>query len=130
MLRNLLNPVIACSSWGHATEAFLLKSTSMECYYGGYRTQAIPNPTGDLSCFSISELQKKVPVPFNVLVADCKGCLELFFKENPTFAKTFRLVLLEQDYPKRCNYQFVRTHLSKSSLKEVRSGHQNVWMRL
>ena len=66
---------------------------------------------------------------FNTLVADCEGCLETLFDENPRLYKDLRLVIFEKDYPDKCNYDKVIENLKKNNYKELVSGFHSVWKK-
>jgi hypothetical protein len=62
-------------------------------------------------------------------VADCEGCLEKFFDENPNFYDELRLFMFERDYPETCNYPKIERELIKRGFKPILTGHQNVYER-
>jgi hypothetical protein len=63
--------------------------TNLEDCLGGYGSTFIEQPDSTISSYTIKEIQQKYNFKknFNVLVADCEGFLEIFFKENPNFFK-------------------------------------------
>ena len=61
--------------------------------YDGYGATAIENNDSLIPSYSLEEIINKYKLQFNVLVADCEGCLCDFFKENPIF-----ITKLENDY--------------------------------
>ena len=79
--------------------------SNIESYHGGYGSTFIYNENSKIPSYTLDEIKKKYNLKFNVLVADCEGCLEVFFDENPTFINDLRLIMFEADYPDKCNYE-------------------------
>lgn len=103
----------------------------------GYGTTSIKQDDSLLDTFTLDYIQSKYDLKFNVLVADCEGFLETFFNENPTILHNLRMVIFEADCPHTCNYDKIRTILSKNGLVEIvaldyltHEKFQNVWKRM
>ena len=77
----------------------------------------------------MGEINEKYNLPFNVLVADCEGFLEVFFDENPEFYDNLRLIIFEEDYPEKCNYDKIKNKLLEKQFINLVEGHQNVWIK-
>ena len=58
----------------------------------------IPKGWYPIKTMSFSTLLELHPIPFNVLVCDCEGCLYPILKDEPTFLDGFEKVLLENDF--------------------------------
>ena len=56
---------------------------------------------------------------FNTLVADCEGFLEYFFDENPELYTQLDKIIMEEDYPQKCNYELLYKNFHKSGFKHV-----------
>lgn len=95
----------------------------------GYGTNQIESDLSNLPHFTFKQVQDMVDTPFTALVADCEGCIEHFFKENEEILKTLRIIMLEEDFPEKCNYNSVKELLKKHSFKEVKQGFHCVWTR-
>lgn len=74
---------------------------------------------------------------FNVLVADCEGCLCNFFKENPNLLNSLELIIFEKDNPLQCNYDELTTLLNKNFelIDKIQfhideQNHYEVWKRV
>lgn len=106
-----------------------LDLTNLEDYHGGYGATFIENGETMIPSFSLQEVKKKYNLEFNVLVADCEGFLETFFDENPDFYSGLRMIIFEEDYPEKCNYDKIRNTLTQQGFSCLESGHQNVWTR-
>lgn len=63
-------------------------------------------PISDIYC-----LEKRFNVSFNTLVADCEGYLEEFFLQNTNLFKRLDKVIFEEDYPDKCDYQWIKNQL-------------------
>lgn len=66
---------------------------------------------------------------FNVLVADCEGCLEEFIQDNMDFVRQLRLITFETDFPELCNYQNVVNILQGMGFHCVEQGFHMVWVK-
>ena len=60
--------------------------------------EEIPEGWFPIDTMSFSSLMEITPIPFNVLVCDCEGCLYNILKDEPTFLDMFNKVLLENDF--------------------------------
>lgn len=67
--------------------------------------------------------------PFNVLIADCEGFLETFYRENTEFFKQLRLVMFERDFPQNCDYDFIVKELLTLGFKEEVGGFHSVFIK-
>lgn len=96
--------------------------------FDGYGTKSKPDELSTIKNYSLEEIEHKYNLKFNVFVADCEGCLEDFFSENPNFPKNLRLIIYEKDYSKHCDYDKIEKNLEKN-FKHVIKGEQNVWIK-
>ncbi len=97
--------------------------------YGARSVEATDTDSGDPPSYTLEQVKKKYNLKFNVFVADCEGCLEKFFDENPNFYDELRLFIFERDYPETCNYPKIERELVKRGFKPILTGHQNVYER-
>ena len=103
--------------------------TNLDCYHGGYGSTFIYNENSKIPSYTLDEIKKKFNLKFNVFVADCEGCLEVFFDENISFLKDLRLIMFEEDYPDKCNYEKIRRLLLQHNFKAILTGFQNVYIK-
>ena len=96
----------------------------------GYGSTTVKNDKSKIPHYTLNEIKQKYNIKFNVLVADCEGCLENFFEENPSFYKDLRMIIFEKDYPNNCNYKKIENNLKNNKFKCLESGHQNVWEKI
>jgi hypothetical protein len=101
----------------------------LDCHYGGYGATFIESNETNIPSYSLDEIKTKYNLKFNVLVADCEGFLEVFFDENPEFYHDLRLIIFEEDYPDKCNYNKIKNNLKEKKFKNLLDGHQNVWIK-
>jgi len=85
-----------------------LNLTNLQFTYGSTYEE---DNNSNIDCFTLDEIQKKYNIKFNVLVADCEGYLEEFFDQNPELYNNLRLVILEEDYKEKCNYNKIYDEL-------------------
>jgi len=97
--------------------------------YDGYAATAVEKKNSTIPSYTLTEIQKKYKLKFNVLIADCEGCLESFLDENSFLYNNLRMLIFEADYPDKCNYDKIRQNLSKFNFKNVLNDHQNVWIK-
>ena len=97
--------------------------------YSGYGTTSFEDELSDIPSYSLNEIKKKYEIDFNVIVADCEGCLGNFLKENLSVLDNIRLFIFESDYPEKCDYNQIKEKLSLKGFVEILSGHQNVWIK-
>lgn len=95
----------------------------------GYATHAVAAETSE-GTFSVADATEAAGIDsFNTLVADCEGCLETFFAENPTFVESLHTVAFEADRPDACNYASIVAMLKTNGFSPVVIGFQNVWIK-
>jgi FkbM family methyltransferase len=64
---------------------------------------------------------------YNVLFADCEGCLCPFLAEYPDVLAKLRLVIFERDQAQVCNYENIDKLLIQNMFTRKQSGFINVW---
>lgn len=106
-----------------------MELTNLDDWFGGYGSTFVYNESSNIPSYTLSEIKRQYNLNFNVLVADCEGFLEVFFDENPGFYNDLRLIIFEADYTDKCNYDKIRTELTKRNFKALLTGHQNVYLR-
>jgi FkbM family methyltransferase len=83
----------------------------------------------DIPIYKLKDIQKKFNLKFNVLVADCEGCLENFFNENEFILSQLYKIIYEMDRNSSCNYDNIKELLYKNKFINLVKGHQNVWIK-
>ena len=94
-----------------------------------YGTTSIETDETNISSYTLSEIEQKYNLKFNVLVADCEGFLETFLDENPQLYTELDLIIFEADYPEKCNYEKIKTILRTNKFINIVNGFQNVWVK-
>lgn len=95
----------------------------------GYASTAVEDSNTSIPSYTLEEIAHKSNIKsFNVLVADCEGCLEDFLNENENFCSNLRLVIYEADGG--CNYNYIEKLLVDCGLDHVVKGFQNVFLRV
>ncbi len=105
-----------------------LDLTNLDNYYG-YGSTFIENSNTKIPSYTLNEIKKTYNLKFNVLVADCEGFLEVFFDENPELYDEIRLIIFEEDYREKCNYNKIKYELRKRNFTQLLEGNQNVWVK-
>lgn len=49
---------------------------------------------------------------------------------NKYFINSHRLIIFKSDRPQICNIKLIRTFLEINKFEELKTEHQNVWMRI
>lgn len=98
---------------GHATRA-------IDCTDGS----DIPTPS-----ITLDEIVTHHGFDFNVLVADCEGCMEDFVSNHKDFVRQLRFVTYEQDFPELSNYTTVANILMECGLTRIQDDFHSIWVR-
>jgi len=78
---------------------------------------------------SLENLQNKLGIKFNVLVADCEGFLETFLNENNILYEQLNKIIFECDRGDVCNYDSIKSELIKNNFKLIENGFQCVFIK-
>jgi len=100
---------------------------NLNVYKGGYGSKSYEDSNSTIKSYTLENYDSQYN--FNVLVADCEGFLEQFINENKDFIKKLRLIIFEADYPKECNYKYIRQFLKHNNFKEIIKGQQNIFIK-
>jgi len=85
----------------------------------------------DVPSFSLDSIEQATGLKFDTLVADCEGCLESFFEENPHMYQQLKMITFEHDMPSKCNYNAVKSGLLKAGFVKIHDRHDfhTVWKK-
>lgn len=87
--------------------------------------------TIDIENITTDEFFKTYTMKFNVLIADCEGCLLSFINENIYLLQQLDLIIFEKDNEINCNYDDVADILQKHNyikIDDVLNNFQQVWI--
>jgi FkbM family methyltransferase len=102
----------------------IISKTKQSIYLSDYSTYTTNDESGNIQIYDLWQLQKDYNLEFNVLVADCEGCLSTFFHHYKEFFKQLRLVIFEMDRPESFNYKkFINLLLDMGFKCEVNGFH-------
>jgi FkbM family methyltransferase len=65
------------------------------------------------------EIKNNYNIDFNILVVDCEGALFYILKENPNFLKTFKKIIIENDFVDINHKIFVDKEFIKNNFERV-----------
>ncbi len=90
-----------------------ISNKNKKIVYDGYGTRIIDDNNSNKNDKQISydEFKKYFPQSFNVLVADCEGCLEEFLDIMGGDIHFLKKIIFEEDQPNICNYQKIKEKL-------------------
>lgn len=78
-----------------------------------YSTHSVEDNNSDIEIFDLPDIN------FNTLIVDCEGYLEIFYNENKPLFHKLEKIILEEDMPQICNYQYVFDELKKLNFELV-----------
>jgi FkbM family methyltransferase len=100
----------------------IISNTNKKKIDDGYGTHYIDNDSTEnntTNIISYDEFKKLHPFEFNVIVADCEGCLGEFIKNMGNDFNKINKVIFEADYPKLCNYNEIIENLKNNGFTMV-----------
>jgi hypothetical protein len=92
----------------------------------GYGTRYIDNNyTSDATnnIISYNEFKKLYPLDFNVIVADCEGCLGEFIKNMCDDFNKINKIIFEADHSELCNYNEIIENLKNNGFTMVENNN-------
>ena len=92
----------------------------------GYGATMTSNNSSTISNFSLDEIQQKYKLKFDTLVADCEGCLQDLFDENPVLYDQLKLIIIEHDHPEKTDYELLIQNLKKNNYIEIENKYHEV----
>jgi len=96
-----------------------ISNKNKKIIYGGYGTKLIKESFTDSLQISYTQFKKEYPFKFNVLVADCEGCLCDFIDIIGNDINNYNKILFEADQKDMCNYEKLIEKLKNIGFKEV-----------
>jgi len=78
---------------------------------------------------SLEDLENRLGIKLDVLVADCEGLLEVFLDENPILYTQLNKIIFECDRPDVCDYNKIKFNLIANNFKLVENGFQCVYIK-
>jgi len=103
-----------------------ISSKPMELKGFGYGKSFKDVDSSSIPNYTLNDIEEKYKISFDTLVADCEGCLERFFDENKNMYKQLKLVIMEEDVPKRCNYNKIKEELKNNNFSLLETDHNQV----
>ena len=85
-----------------------------------------------IKTISSEKFFEKYLLKFNVLVADCEGCLENFLQENLALLGDVELIIFKKDNEKHCDYKKIYKLLIKNKflcVEKLLDNFQQVWIK-
>lgn len=110
--------------------------TNLDQGSGGYASTFIEKKDSKIPSFPLEYIKHRYNLQFNVLVADCEGYLEVFLDENPCLYNELRMIIFEEDYVEKCDYEKIKRKLLENNFEKVDGvkkinlkPDQNVWIK-
>lgn len=111
----------------------IISEKPKKLYLNGFATTALNTTKNDknkIPSWTLKEIMDIAKLDFNVLVADCEGCLCDFFEENKNYLKNYKTIIFEKDYPDRCDYNNIHEQLLKYNFKCVQDEFVVAYLKL
>jgi FkbM family methyltransferase len=104
-----------------------ISNKNKKIVYDGYGTRVEDsNETSNNHQLTYQEFKKLYPQRFNVLVADCEGCLEEFLEIMGDDFDYINKVIYEEDQPHMCNYDKIKEKLLNAGFVEKNKSFKDV----
>lgn len=87
----------------------------------GYGSYLIDSNDPDSLSITYEDFKNKYPLPFNVLVADCEGCLCEFIDTLGEDINGYNKILFEADHKDKCNYNTLLRKLKTLGFEVVKN---------
>jgi FkbM family methyltransferase len=96
----------------------------------GYGITSVKAESSTIKSYTLKEVERMYNLKFDTLMADCEGFLEIFMDENPILYNQLKLIIFEQDYGNKCNYEKIKTMLANNGFTCIVTGFHQVWKRM
>lgn len=108
-----------------------ISKKSQKFFNAEYGSFTLDDDQGETNSYDLFELQKVLGFTFNVLIADCEGCLCTLIRDFPTFFNQLSLVIFEADGLNltKCNPEIVKNYLLNNGFKPQVEGLHNVYTK-
>ncbi len=104
-----------------------ISNKNKKIVYDGYSTHIEDsNETSNNHQLTYEEFKKLYPQKFNVLVADCEGCLEEFLEIMGNDFNDLNKIIYEADQPHICNYDKIKEKLLNAGFVEKNKSFKDV----
>lgn len=107
----------------------IISKTKQSIHLSDYGTHTTNDENGNIQLYDLWQLQKDYNLEFNVLIADCEGCLSTFFHYYKEFFKQLRLIIFEMDRPESFNYKKFTNLLLSIGFKCEVDGFHRVYIK-
>lgn len=97
-----------------------ISNKNKKIIYDGYSTHILDNNSQNKNEHQITydEFKKLYPQKFNVLVADCEGCICEFLESMGDDFNHLKKIIYEEDKPELCDYQKIKEKILSSGFVE------------
>lgn len=99
-----------------------------DCEYGSF---TLNDELGETNNYDLNQIQEVFNLRFNVLIADCEGCVCTLLNDYPDFLNQLTTVIFEADGLNltKCNPKIVIDLLLKNGFKHEVIGLHNVFLK-
>lgn len=99
-----------------------------DCEYGSF---TLNDERGETTNYDLLQIQEVFGLKFNVLIADCEGCVCTLFKDYPNFINQLTTVIFEADGLNltKCNPEIIINLLIQNGFKHEVVGLHNVFLK-
>jgi len=94
----------------------------------GYGTKLVKETfSNEVSKITYNDFKKQYPLKFNVLIADCEGCLCDFIKIIGDDINNYNKILFEADQKELCNYEILLNDLKNKGFKIIKKNYNEIF---
>ena len=97
----------------------IISNNPKQLILDGYSTMTVNSKELSNNTISYNEFKKQYPYKFNVLIADCEGCLYDFINMLGNDLNNYNKILFEADQEHICDYNKIIDILQKNGFKLV-----------
>lgn len=100
-------------------ETKYISNNPKEMIKSGYGTRLVNSNNPNNNNITWNDFKKKYPLKFNVIVADCEGCLCEFIETMGEDFNNIYKIIFEEDQAEMCNYTLLKEKLIENGFKKI-----------
>lgn len=107
-------------------ETKYISNNPKEMIYEEYGSRLINSNNTNNNNITWAKFKEKYPLHFNVIVADCEGCLCEFIETMGNDFNNINKIIFEEDQPQMCNYAALKEKLINLGFKKIEEVHSGI----
>jgi len=106
-----------------------ISNNGKEIIYDNYGTRLINSDNPNNNNITWFDFKQKYPLKFNVIIADCEGCLCEIIELMGDDFNYINKIIFEEDQKHMCDYTLLKEKLKKNGFKEIENGFRCVYYK-